>query len=528
MAMIRIASLLAAGALAAALSLPAAAQSVLRVVPQGDLKVLDPVWTTGTITQNHAALIFDQLFGWDDKFQPQPQMVDTWTVSADGLTYTFKLRDGLFFHDGDPVRAADAAASLNRWGKRDIMGQRLYQAVAKVEGKDDKTLVMTLKEPYGLVLRTIGRQGGLVPLIMKEKYALTDPAVQVTEMIGSGPFMFKKDEWVPGSKVVYVKNPNYKPRPEPASNFAGGKVAKVDRVEWSYLPDPATISAALIAGEIDFWESPTADHLQILRRNRNIVIAVGDPLGNRGILRTNFLFPPFDNPKARQALVWLMVQEDYMRAAIGNDPTEWTTCGAMFTCGSPNATELAAEPMNENDRAKKQEMAKRLLAEAGYKGEPLYILQATDFPWFNAAALVFADALKKIGANPQLVALDWNTVLTRRASKKPPHDGGWHVFFTSGGGLGASDPFSNPASTACDKAWFGWPCDERIEQLRDAWTREVDPAKQRKIIEDLQVRMYEFVPYIPWGQWTAPVAYRSNLKGVQATPQRSFWNISKE
>jgi peptide/nickel transport system substrate-binding protein len=500
----------------------------LKVVPQGDLKVLDPVWTTGTITQNHAGMVFDQLFSLDGNYETKPQMVDTWTVSPDGLTYTFKLRPGLAFHDGDPVRAIDAAESLKRWGQKDIMGQRLFQSVASVTAVDDMTLRMTLKEPYGLVLQSIGRLGGLVPYIMKEKYAKTDAATQVTDMIGSGPFLFKKEEWVPGSKVVYAKNPNYKPRAEPASGFGGGKVVKLDRVEWMYIPDPATTSAALEAGEIDFWELPPGDFQAILKRNPKIVLAVGDPLGNRGIMRPNFLFPPFDNVKARQALLWLTVQEDYMRAAVGNDPNEWTVCGAMFTCGSPNAMEVASEALMEPDLAKKQANAKRLLAEAGYKGEPIYILQATDYPQFNAAALVLGDALKKIGANPQFVALDWNTVLTRRASKKPPHDGGWHIFFTSGTGFGSSDPFANPASTACDKAWFGWPCDAEIEKLRDAWTREADPKKQLAIIEQLQKKMYEFVPYITWGQWTSPMAYRSNIKGVLPSPQRSFWNISKE
>jgi peptide/nickel transport system substrate-binding protein len=200
----------------------------------------------------------------------------------------------------------------------------------------------------------------------------------------------------------------------------------------------------------------------------------------------------------------------------------------MFTCGSPYAMEIGAEPLVEKDRAKKQANAKRLLAEGGYKGEPLFILQATDYPQFNAAALVLADALKQIGANPQLVPLDWNTVLTRRASKKAPNDGGWHIFFTSGTGFGAADPFSNPVSTACDKAWFGWPCNAEIEKLRDAWTRETDPKKQLKIIEEMQVKMYEYVPYITWGQWTSTMAFRSNVKGVLASPQRMFWNIYKE
>ena len=506
----------------------AAAQTVLKTVPEGDLKVLDPIVTTASISQAHALSVFDVLFALDDKYRPQPQMVDTWTVSPDGLVYTFRLRDGLTFHDGDPVKASDAVASLERWGRKDIMGQRLFQSVAKVETVDDRTLRMTLKEPYGLVLNSIGRAGGFLPAIMKEKYAKTDPATQVTDMIGSGPFLFKKEEWVPGNKVVYVKNPNYKPRAEPASLFAGARVAKVDRVELIYITDAQTASAALQRGEIDMWEWPTSDFVAMLKKDPNIVIANFDPLGQFGVMRPNHLHPPFNNAKARQALLWLTVQADYRGAIVGGDPSSWVDCVGYFACGGPNETKVAAAPLLEKDVARKQAMAKQLLAEGGYKGEPILILQPTDLPELNASALVLADELKRIGANPELVALDWNSVVTRRSNKNPPAQGGWNVFITTSTGLGSSDPFANAAATSCDKAWFGWPCDEQIEKLRDAWTRELDPEKRKQIIEQLQTRMFEFVPYVPFGQWAYRFAYRSNIKGALSTPTRTYWNTSKE
>ncbi|MBL8687841.1 MAG: ABC transporter substrate-binding protein [Rhodospirillaceae bacterium] len=501
---------------------------VLKVVAQGDLRVLDPIWTTGTITQNHGNLVYDLLFAWNEKLEATPQMVSTWNASADGLTYTFTLRDGLAFHDGSPVTSKDVIPSIARFAARDIMGQRLYKVVADVKAVDDKTFTMTLKEPYGLVASTLGRMGGLSPVIMREAEAKTDPHQQVTTVIGSGPFKFKQDEWVPGAKVVYVKNDAYKPRSEAPSYAAGGKVVHLERVEWLYIPDPATIGAALGAGEIDFWETPTSDLLPILRRNKDIVLAPSDPLGTQGILRPNHLYPPFDNPKARQALVWLTNQEDYLRASVSSDPNDWKVCPAMFVCGSPNETLAGAEAATEKDPKKRDEMAKRLFAESGYKGEPIHILQATDFPAFNGAALVLADALKRIGANPQLVPIDWNSVLTRRAVKKPPAEGGWNVFFTSSGGLPGSSPFANPVATDCDKAWFGWPCDAEIEKLRDAWTREADPKKQFAIIETLQRRMFEQVPYVTYGQWFQQLAYRSNVKGVITSPQRYYWNTRKE
>ncbi len=502
--------------------------TILRVVQEGDLKILDPIFTTASITQAHAGLVFDELFALDDKYQPKPQMVDTWTVSPDNLVYTFVLRPSLAFHDGTPVKASDVVPSLERWGKKDIMGQRLYQAIGKVEAVDDRTFKITLKEPYGLVLQSIGRMGGLMPVVMPEKFAKTDPGVQVTDMIGSGPFMFKKEEWVPGSKVVYLKNPNYKPRSEPATGWSGGKVAKVDQVEWRYISDAATASAALQKGEIDIWEWPTSDFVALLKKDPNIRIADYGPLGQLGIMRPNHLHPPFNNPKARQALLWLTWQPDYRGAIVGGDPDSWIDCVGFFTCGSPNETKVGAASLMEKDRAKKEAMAKQLLAEAGYKGEPIAILQATDLPELNAASLVLADELKRIGANPDLIALDWNSVVSRRGNKNPPAQGGWNIFITTGTGLGSSDPFANAVSTACDKAWFGWPCDEGIEKLRDAWTREADPAKQKAIIEQLQTRMFEVVPFVPFGQWAYRFAHRSNIKGALSTPTRAYWNTSKE
>jgi peptide/nickel transport system substrate-binding protein len=347
-------------------------------------------------------------------------------------------------------------------------------------------------------------------------------------MIGSGPFMFRKDEWRPGARVEYVKNPNYKPRSEPASGWAGGKIAKVDRVEWQYIADAQTASAALQRAEIDIWEWPTSDFVALLKKDPNIRIAPYDPLGQVGVMRPNFLHPPFNNEKARQALMWLTVQQDYKGAIVGDDPDSWIPCVSFFSCGGPNETKAGAAALAEPDRAKKEAKAKQLLAEAGYKGEPIAILQATDLPELNAAALVLADELRRIGANPDLIALDWNSVVSRRANKNPPAQGGWNVFITTGTGLGTSDPFANGMSTACDKAWFGWPCDQGIEKLRDAWTREPDPAKQKAIIDQLQTKMFEFVPFVPFGQWAYRFAYRSNIKGSLSTSIRAYWNTSKE
>jgi peptide/nickel transport system substrate-binding protein len=286
----------------------ATAETVLRVIPHADLKNLDPIWTTAYISRNHGYLIYDTLFAMDESFKPQPQMVDTWEVSDDAMTWTFTLRDGLKFHDGAPVTSADVIASLERWGKRDGMGQQLFGAMDSLEAKDDKTFVMKLASPFGLVLESIGKISSNVPFIMPARVAATDPFEQISDHTGSGPFVFMDDEWVPGSKVVYTKFADYVPRAEPPSAASGGKIAKVDRVEWTYFPDQSTAMNALLAGEVDYFESPANDLMPILSASPDLTVEINDPLGNIGFARFNSLLPPFDNADVRRAAIMAMKQ----------------------------------------------------------------------------------------------------------------------------------------------------------------------------------------------------------------------------
>jgi peptide/nickel transport system substrate-binding protein len=509
--------------LCAATSLSFAA--TLKVIPHADLKNTDPIWTTAYITRNHGYMIYDTLFSLDADLKPQPQMVDAWQVSDDGLVYTFTLRPGLKWHDGAPVRAADCVASIQRWGKRDGMGQKLMELTQSLDVVDDRTFTLTLKEPYGLVLHSLGKISSNVPFMMPERLAKTDAFTQITEHIGSGPFRFVEEDWVPGSKVVYVRNPDYVPRSEPPSFAAGGKVVKVDRVEWLYIPDPATAQAALSAGEVDYYERPPVDLLPLMEANPEVTVSIIDPLGTQGWLRPNHLHPPFNHKKARQALLWMVNQEDYMRAIIG-DPKYWRTCGAYFMCGTPLETDVGSEPLMQQDFAK----AKQLMQEAGYQGEPVVLMDPTDIPILHGATLVTAQLLRKIGVKVDVQAMDWSTLTSRRAEKKPPSEGGWNLFHTWATGADVASPVNNiGVSGGCmEKAWFGWPCDPRLEELRDAWARTSDPAKQKEIAVELQRVAYDTVPYVNYGQWFLPTAYRSNLQGVIVSPVPFFWNIEKQ
>jgi peptide/nickel transport system substrate-binding protein len=520
----------AVGAGAVAIAAPAvlrharaADASVLRFIPQSDLRVLDPIWTTAYVTRNHGYMVFDTLFAIDDKFKPHPQMVDHYDVSADKLTYNFVLRDGLKWHDGQKVRGADCTQSIKRWMARDALGQTMATAIADFEGGDDKNFSIKLKTPFPLLIDALAKVSSLAPFMMPERLAKTDPFKQVTEMVGSGPFKFVKEEYQPGNKIVYVKNTDYVPRQEPANWASGGKVVKVDRVEWRVITDDTTKLSALGSGEVDWWENPNSDMCAVMAKNPDIDMFAPSPRAS-GCIRFNWLYPPFDNVKMRQAVQMVVNQADYMTAFAG-DKANWNVCASFFTCGTPMASNTGSAALTG---PRDYDKAKQLVAEAGYKGEKIVLLDAVDQPLIHAEALVLNDELKKLGLNVEVVASDWGTVVTRRASKKPPAEGGWNIFETGWVGADTLDPSNNVMLRANgDKAWFGWPTDDQLEALRAQWLNATDIEERQGIAAKLQERAFEVVPYIPTGQFDAKTAYRKNVKGIINAPAFLMWNVEK-
>jgi peptide/nickel transport system substrate-binding protein len=513
-------------ALACAGLLPAAAQadSTLRVVMHSDLKVIDPIWTSALISTHHGFMIYDQLFALDQKLAIKPQMIDTWSVSDDKLTWTFKLREGLAWSDGASVTSDDCIASIKRWAAKDGMGQKLLGFVNEMRAPDAKTFVLAMKEPYGLVLDTFAKATSNVLFIMPKRVADGDPNTQLSDTTGSGPYIFKRDEWKPGEKAVYIKNPNYKPRAEPPSGFSGGKVVKVDRVEWVWIADPQTQVNALINGEIDLIEAPPHDLVPLLKADPNIGIYVAAPLGRQYALRFNTLFKPFDNAKIRQAVAYAVNQRDFLDAVVGN-PDFYVVCKSVYPCGSPNETLKGWEDKLESNYAR----ARALIAEAGYDGTPVVMMQSTDNSALSNLAPVAKSVMEKIGLKVDLQAIDWQSVVSRRARRDPPAQGGWNVFFTSWGSIDVMDPVStNFFNASCDKATFGWPCDETLEKLRDAYARESDPAKRKAIAEAVSLRDSEYVTHIHLGQYLQPTAYRKNLSGLLVASNLVLWNVEKK
>jgi peptide/nickel transport system substrate-binding protein len=503
---------------------PADAKTITAVM-HSDLRVIDPGFTTAYITRDHGYMVYDTLLAEDSSFRIQPQMAD-WKVSDDKLTYTFTLRDGLKWHDGAPVTAEDCVASLKRWGRNDGMGQKLMDFTASIEATDAKTITLKLKEPYGLVLESIGKPSSLVPFMMPKRLAETPPGQQIKEQIGSGPFKFVQAEFQPGVKAVYVKNTDYVPRKEPPSWTSGGKVVKVDRVEWITMADAQTAMNALQSGDIDFFENPSFDVIPILAADKELKVETLNKLGFQTLGRMNFLYPPFDNVKVRRAAFMAMNQKDVLDALVGN-PKYYQVCGAVFVCGTPLATDVGSESLVKGNGMAE---AKKLLAESGYDGTPVVLMAPGDVVTLKAQPIVAAQLLRDAGFKVDVQATDWQTVVTRRASQKPPREGGWNIFFTNWVGADVVNPVANVSVGGRGKngGWFGWAEDAKIEAMRDAFARSTSPEEQKKIAADIQKENYDQVIYIPLGQYVIPSAWRKSLTGVLDGPATPiFWNIDK-
>ncbi|HUZ62570.1 MAG TPA: ABC transporter substrate-binding protein [Acetobacteraceae bacterium] len=519
----------AAGAASMGLAAPriahAAKARVLKFIPQADLAVLDPVWTTAYVTRNHGFMVFDTLYGQNGKFQATPQMVAGHTVGNGGKLWKLTLRDGLKFHDGEKVLARDCVASIKRWGARDGFGQALMAATDELSAADDKTIVFKLKAPFPLLPDALGKTPSNMCPMMPERLAKTDPFKQVTEMVGSGPFTFNAKERIPGSRIVYEKFAGYVPLSSGTPDWTSGpKVVHFDRVEWHVIPDPATSMNALMSGEVDWWENPTFDLLQVLKTNPKLHGGVQDPTGLVGIFAMNHLYPPFDNQKIRQALLGAVNQAEYMTAVSGTNKNDWHVPVGVFPPPSPMATTVGLDVFTgPRDYAK----VKAEIMAAGYKGEKIVLMAATDFPIIKALNDVAADMLKKCGFNVDYQAMDWGTVVQRRAKMDPPDKGGWNVFNTFFAGLDQFNPAGDLVIRGNGKnGWFGWPTDPKLEALRTAWFAAPDLAAQQKVCVEIQKQALIDVPYIPLGQTFTPTAYKKQLQGV-LNGFVLFWNVKR-
>ncbi len=491
-----------------------AAARTLRFIPQADLTILDPLGTTAYVTRNHGHLCWDTLYGLDTGFAPSPQLAAGHVVEDDGKRWTFTLRHGPSFHDGERIRAVDAVASIRRWMPYDTYGQVLAQRLDEIRPLDDRRFEIRLRLPFGPLLYGLSKPWSYPCFIYPERVAVVDPTHPMTEVVGSGPYRFVASERVSGSQVVYEKFDRYIPTPVGDVGLtAGPKLAWFERQEWKIITDTATSAAALQAAEVDWWEAVAPDLRPLLARSNGVVLDQPDSNGTYASLRFNELQPPFDDSATRRALLKAVQQSDFMAAAAGDDHRLWRDGVGCFPVGTPLASDAGLEVLTSpRDLAG----ARAALREAGKAGAKVVALHATDVPNQDALMTVGVDLLRKLGFQVIDATSDWGTMLQRRGKKAPIGQGGWSVLIALFSASELATPAGNPLLRGNGKdAWYGWPTAPRLDALRQAWFDAPDLAAQKRIGVALQRQFFQDLPYIPLGQYLSGTAYRRGLTDVR-------------
>lgn len=491
---------------------------ILRVVPNGEPTVLDPVFSNAYVTRDASYLVYDTLFGTDAKGEILPQMVDNWSTSKDQLTWTFALRDGLEFHDGVPVTSADVVASLKRWSSRDAFGGILAKSIDRYETPDAKTFVIKLKQPFGILLQALGKPSSTVPFIMPKRLADVPGTEQVKEVIGSGPYKFAANEYRPGEKLVYIKNLKYKPRNEAASGTTGAKIVNFDRLELVVIRDAQTQLNALIRGEVDVVTAPAAEQYATLRTQTGIQLVDLTPAGSQLFLRFNHVSKPFDDVKVRRAAMVALGQEEMLKTQVGV-PGAMRYCASVWPCGTP----LASDKTGFFDGKANPAKAAGMLKEAGYDGTPVVLLRPTDVPGITKLPLVAKQQLEAAGFKVDLQQMDWGSLLARRTKKNA-----WSAYMSWWAAVDVSNPLvAATANATGEKGWAGWQDDQPIEQMKLQFVQATSLAEQKRIAEKIQLRMIETASYVPLGQFALPAAASKNLSGFVPSDAQVFWGIKK-
>jgi peptide/nickel transport system substrate-binding protein len=517
-------TLLAAGT-AAALARPAigGTTTTLMFVPQAALSSVDPVWTSAMTVRNFGLMVFETLYGRDAAMNPKPQMLAGEVIEDDGRRRTMTLRDGLRFHDGEPVLARDCVASLRRWMKRDPVGATIELRIEALEAPDDRTIVWRLAKPFAHLPKALSKMQTAAAM-MPARIAATDPFKQIPEAIGSGPFRFLASEQVIGSFASFAKFDRYVPRDEPPSFTSGGHRVLLDRVEWHMIPDASTAANALMTGEVDWIEQPVPDLLPMMRR-AGVVTERIDDLGFISQLRPNHTLAPTGNVGVRRAIMAAISQRDVMQAMMGGDPDGYVVPVGFLVTGKPEVDQAGIEHVTQPHSV---DQVKAMLDTAGYGGERVVLLHTTDQPFHQISSSVVADALSRAGMRIDDQAMDWGTTLQRRGSKAPLDKGGWSLFTSVTPVPESRDPLLASLLRGNGKdAWFGWPDDPKMEAIYAAWLDAADPAEQARLERDYQLAAFESVPFVPLGRYMLRAAWSPKLSGLLKGPAPVFWNVAK-
>ena len=483
---------------------------ILRVGNLGEPPALDAHWTTASITETLTNHIYEGLYSLDRDNRPIPMLAESHSVSRDGLAYTFKLRQGIKFHNGKEMTSEDVVASLARWGKQSVYGKTLFDKVADLRARDTYTVELKLKEKVAIVLVSLAVPNNFAAIYPREIAEKFPPQTKITEYVGTGPY--KLAEWKPDRYIRMVRFNDYKPRNEPPNGYGGGKTAYLDEIRWIPVPDVATRVAQVETGELEFADDLNLDAYDRLKRNPGARPIIGKPYYWL-VAVLNKKDGLMQNQKLRQAWQAAIDIEPIMRNVAGGKAEFYRMDSSLAFAEVPAwHTSLPGLPWNAHDRDK----ARRLLREAGYKGEPVRFMTTQEYKWMYDFALLTKQQLEDVGFVIDLQVMDWSTLVQRRNNPKA------YDAFTTGMG-NFFDPTHHVYLTC---VWPGFTCDEDILKLQDELARELDPRKRFALWVRQTRQFYEKVPVIRYGDLFGLRAALNTVKGFNEKTERvRFYNV---
>jgi peptide/nickel transport system substrate-binding protein len=463
---------------------------------------LDQHASNSTATRNIGMNVFETLVTRDDKMNPMLELADALQESSDGLSYTFKLRPGITFHNGKTLTSADVVASFDRYKKIGV-DRSILDAAERWEAPDPQTFRIVLKAPLPTFIEQLSSFTVPIVIIPSE---LADAPAQQLQIVGTGPFQV--DEFRADSHVRLKRFANYKPdtRHTDLVGFGGYKQACVDTVTFRMMTEPAARTAALEVGEIHGVEDVPVTSQKRLAENKDIKLSRNETFW-LNVTYPNFSYPPTDNPKVRQAILAAMDFEEIMEAA--SEGQFKLNPGFQFP-GQLYFTTAGSENLNQ----KNPEKAKKLLAEAGYKGEKVTLLTNREFPFMYNTSLVMAEQLKAAGINAELLVLDWPAAL----AKSQKETEGWNFFYTGWitvVALGGPQTMRQLAPPASVQKWKGEPDPEfmaAVKQLSEGRTLEERKAAFAKA----QTKALELVMAVPFGVMPKTQAVQAKVENFRS------------
>ncbi|MCI0837163.1 MAG: hypothetical protein J4N80_08145 [Chloroflexi bacterium] len=481
----------------------------LRVALGAAITTLDIHRTTGTTAYEISFAVQERMLAYNRDLIATPLLMDSWTVSNDGLQWSFKLRDGIKFHNGVPLTAEHAVNSWSRWAERDNYGSIIFGFIDDVTATGELTFTVDMIEPTALVLEGMARIGGYAPVIMPpEMYNI--PAAEGAEvMIGTGPYEFV--EWVPGDHLLVRRYEAYSPADSAGSFMAGRKDAFFDTVDYVVIPDENAKIAALEVGQIDLISRGIpGDIVDTLGANPDLDIRIATNSSTRDGAWIDNVEGPFTDVRVRRAFAMAYPVEDALRAAVG-DERFWTTCPSMMACaGKWGGFADGSEGIYNYRDNGGLEAAKQIIKDLGLVGTDIIVLQAGDRPRFAGPAEISRQTLEEMGFNVIFKQTDWATQTNWR--EKPEL---WDVFHTAGGGAWAANPLLN-SSLAKNKYWNKYQDESgRMTAGMQKLARASSASEQLAIVKEMQNVFWEDIPYISFGDTFLTMGVRADIEGAE-------------